>query len=111
VNVSSLQFARPACVEEVADTLKRVGLKPELLQIELTESIMLSGADRAAETMKDLRALGVSLEIDDFGTGYSCLSYLPRLPFNTLKIDRSFVHEMESRAGAKAIVRSLVTCP
>jgi diguanylate cyclase (GGDEF)-like protein len=109
VNVSSLQFARPAFVEEVAETLKRVGLKPELLQIELTESIMLSGADRAAETMKQLRALGVSLAIDDFGTGYSCLSYLPRLPFNTLKIDRSFVHEMESRAGAKAIVRSLVT--
>jgi diguanylate cyclase (GGDEF)-like protein len=109
VNVSSLQFARPAFVEEVADTLKRVGLKPELLQIELTESIMLSGAERAAETMKQLRALGVSLAIDDFGTGYSCLSYLPRLPFNTLKIDRSFVHEMESRAGAKAIVRSLVT--
>lgn len=109
VNVSSLQFARLAFVEEVADTLKRVGLKPELLQIELTESIMLSGADRAAETMKQLRALGVSLAIDDFGTGYSCLSYLPRLPFNTLKIDRSFVHEMESRAGAKAIVRSLVT--
>ena len=109
VNVSSLQFARPTFVEEVAETLKRVGLKPELLQIELTESIMLSGADRAAETMKQLRALGVSLAIDDFGTGYSCLSYLPRLPFNTLKIDRSFVNEMESRAGAKAIVRSLVT--
>jgi EAL domain-containing protein (putative c-di-GMP-specific phosphodiesterase class I) len=80
-----------------------------LLQIELTESIMLSGAERAAETMNRLRGLGVSLAIDDFGTGYSCLSYLPRLPFNTLKIDRSFVHELESRSGAEAIVRSLVT--
>lgn len=109
VNVSSLQFARPTFVDEVAQILKSTGLKPELLQIELTESIMLSGADRAAETMHRLRALGVSLAIDDFGTGYSCLSYLPRLPFNTLKIDRSFVHEMESRSESKAIVHSLVT--
>ena len=109
VNVSSLQFARPTFVDEVAQTLQITGLKPELLQIELTESIMLSGAERAAETMKRLRALGISLAIDDFGTGYSCLSYLPRLPFNTLKIDRSFVHEMESRSESKAIVRSLVT--
>jgi EAL domain-containing protein (putative c-di-GMP-specific phosphodiesterase class I) len=59
--------------------------------------------------MKRLRTLGVSLAIDDFGTGYSCFSYLPRLPFNTLKIDRSFVHELETRFGVKAIVRSLVT--
>ena len=109
VNVSSLQFARPAFVEEVADILRHTGLNPELLQIELTESIMLSGPERAAETMKRLRALGVSLAIDDFGTGYSCFSYLPRLPFNTLKIDRSFVNELETRFGAKAIVRSLIT--
>jgi diguanylate cyclase (GGDEF)-like protein len=109
VNVSSLQFARPAFVEEVSEILDRTGLAPELLQIELTESIMLSGPERAAETMKRLRTLGVSLAIDDFGTGYSCFSYLPRLPFNTLKIDRSFVHELETRFGVKAIVRSLVT--
>jgi diguanylate cyclase (GGDEF)-like protein len=109
VNVSSLQFARPTFVDEVEKTLDRTGLKPELLQIELTESIMLTGAERAAETMKRLRTLGVSLAIDDFGSGYSCLSYLPKLPFGTLKIDRSFVHELESHTGAKAIVRSLVT--
>jgi diguanylate cyclase (GGDEF)-like protein len=109
VNVSSLQFVRASFVEEVAETLKRAGLRPELLQIELTESIMLTGAERAAATMKRLRALGVSLAIDDFGTGYSCLSYLPRLPFDTLKIDRSFVREFESRPGAKAIVRFLIT--
>ena len=109
VNVSSLQFARAQFVEEVSEILERTGLAPELLQIELTESIMLSGPERAAETMKRLRTLGVSLAIDDFGTGYSCFSYLPRLPFNTLKIDRSFVHELETRFGVKAIVRSLVT--
>ena len=109
VNVSSLQFALPAFVNEIGEILLYTGLKPELLQIELTESIMLSGAEHAAETMRRLRELGVSLAIDDFGTGYSCLSYLPRLPFNILKIDRSFVRDLEPGSGAKAIVQSLVT--
>jgi diguanylate cyclase (GGDEF)-like protein len=109
VNVSSLQFSRPSFVDEVAQTLLYTGLEASLLQLELTESIMLSGAMRAANTMEGLRELGVSLAIDDFGTGYSCLSYLPRLPFNVLKIDRSFVRELETRSGSEAIVRSLIT--
>ena len=109
VNVSSLQFGRPTFVEEVAEILASTGLNPELLQIELTESVMLRGAERVSQTMKQLRALGVSLAIDDFGTGYSCLSYLPRLPFNALKIDRSFVNELESRSEIRAMVHSLVT--
>jgi predicted signal transduction protein with EAL and GGDEF domain len=109
VNVSGLQFTRATFVDEVTHTLKRTGLKPELLQLELTESIMLTGAERAAATMKRLRALGLSLAIDDFGTGYSCLSYLARLPFDTLKIGWSFVHELELRSESKAIVRFLIT--
>jgi diguanylate cyclase (GGDEF)-like protein len=109
VNVSSLQFARPTFVEEVAELLRHTGLNPELLQIELTESVMLRGAERVSESMKQLRELGVSLAIDDFGTGYSCLGYLPRLPFNALKIDRSFVNELVSRPEIKAMVHSLVT--
>jgi diguanylate cyclase (GGDEF)-like protein len=108
VNVSSLQFTRPTFVDEVAQTLEVTGLKPKLLQIELTESIMVIGVDRAVETMNRLRALGVTLAIDDFGTGYSCLSYLPRLPFDMLKIDRSFVHEMASSSGSKSIVSLLI---
>jgi EAL domain-containing protein (putative c-di-GMP-specific phosphodiesterase class I) len=83
-------------------------LPPELLQLELTESIMLSGVHSAAETMRELRALGVTLAIDDFGTGYSCLSNLPQLPFNALKIDRSFVNDLESRSEIKAMVNSLI---
>jgi len=109
VNVSSLQFARDSFVDEVAEVLHHTGLKPKLLQIELTESVMLTGTERAARTMKQLRALGVSLAIDDFGTGYSCLGYLPKLPFNALKIDRSFVNELEMRPETKAMVHSLVT--
>jgi diguanylate cyclase (GGDEF)-like protein len=108
VNVSSLQFMRETFVEEVKAVLGRTGLSPRLLQIELTESVMLSGPERAAEIMKTLRSFGISVAIDDFGTGYSCFSYLPRLPFNALKIDRSFVKELESRAETKAMVQSLV---
>ncbi|HEY1462366.1 MAG TPA: EAL domain-containing protein [Terriglobales bacterium] len=109
VNVSSLQFMRETFTQEVADILRNTGLKPSLLQIELTESVMLQGAEKAAEAMKQLRALGVSIAIDDFGTGYSCFSYLPKLPFNALKIDRSFVKELEHRPETKAMVQSLVT--
>jgi diguanylate cyclase (GGDEF)-like protein len=109
VNVSSLQFTRDTFVEEVAEVLRRTGLAPNLLQLELTESVMLSGASRAAETMNRLRALGITLAIDDFGTGYSCLSYLSKLPFDALKIDRSFVLDLERKPEAKAMVDSLVT--
>ncbi len=108
VNVSSIQFTRTTFVDEVAEVLRHAGLKPGLLQIELTESVMLSGTERAAETMKRLRKLGVTIAIDDFGTGYSCLSHLPRLPFNTLKIDRAFVKELTSRKEMKAMVQSLI---
>jgi diguanylate cyclase (GGDEF)-like protein len=109
VNVSSLQFMRPSFVDEVAETLRHTGLDPKLLQIELTESIMLSGATSATQTMTRLHDLGVGLAIDDFGTGYSCLGYLPRLPFDALKIDRSFVNEIGMRPEIDAMVHSLVT--
>jgi len=108
VNVSSLQLMRDSFVEEVAAILKTTGLPPHLLQIELTESVMLSGTQSAAMTMHRLADLGVGLAIDDFGTGYSCLSYLPQLPFDALKIDRSFVSELGARPETEALVHSLV---
>lgn len=108
VNVSSIQFAQPTFVDQVTEVLRRTGLSPKLLQIELTESVMLAGTERAAEAMRRLGALGISIAIDDFGTGYSCFSYLPRLPFNTLKIDRSFVRDLGT-VEMKAMVQSLVT--
>jgi diguanylate cyclase (GGDEF)-like protein len=109
VNVSSLQFMRDTFVVEITEILQRAKLNPKLLQIELTESVMLTGTDRASRVMKELHALGVTLAIDDFGTGYSCFSYLPRLPFDALKIDRSFVKELEQRPETKAMVHSLIT--
>jgi diguanylate cyclase (GGDEF)-like protein len=109
VNVSSVQFARASFVEEIMETLSRTGLKPSLLQIELTESAMLVGVERAAEAMRLLKEIGVSFAIDDFGTGYSCLSYLPELGFDALKIDRSFVKDLINRSDTKVMVRSLMT--
>jgi diguanylate cyclase (GGDEF)-like protein len=109
VNVSSFQFARESFVDEVLDLLRQTGLSPQLLQIELTESATLGGLDRAAQSIKRLRIAGVSVAIDDFGTGYSCLSYLPKLSFDALKIDRSFVNEVTQRPEARAMVHSLIT--
>lgn len=109
VNVSSIQFAREHFVEEVSEILDHTDLRPDLLQLELTESVMLTGASRAAETMKRLKAVGVGLAIDDFGTGYSCLSYLPTLPFDAMKIDRAFLKDLEPDNESGAMVHSLVT--
>jgi diguanylate cyclase (GGDEF)-like protein len=108
VNVSSIQFKRDHFVEEVSSILKQTGIRPDLLQLELTETIMLTGIKRASETMKRLRALGVSFAIDDFGTGYSCMSYLPELPFDALKIDRAFVKELDVKPESRAMVNSLI---
>jgi EAL domain-containing protein (putative c-di-GMP-specific phosphodiesterase class I) len=108
VNVSSIQAMRETFVEEVGVVLRATGLEPRLLQLELTESVTLNGATTVGEAMDRLAALGVSLAIDDFGTGYSCLSYLPKLPFDELKIDRSFVNELGERREVDAMVHSLV---
>lgn len=109
VNVSSVQFARDSFFEEVADILQRSGLAPTLLQIELTESATMNGMERAAEIMMRLKRMGVTVAVDDFGTGYSCLTYLPKLPFDCLKLDRSFVSEMMLRRETRAFVGSILT--
>jgi diguanylate cyclase (GGDEF)-like protein/PAS domain S-box-containing protein len=108
VNVSSIQFRRKGFVEEVSAILERTGLSPRLLQIELTESVMLSGAHYTAKTMNRLRDLGIGLAIDDFGTGYSNLSYLPSLPFNDLKIDRSFMANLEEFPESESMITTLI---
>ena len=109
VNVSSIQFGRATFADEVAETLLKTGLSPECLQLELTESIMIDGIPDTAANMKKLKELGVSFAIDDFGTGYSCLSYLPSLPFDALKIDRSFVRSCDSSVEGRMLVQSLIS--
>ncbi|MGC2580798.1 MAG: EAL domain-containing protein [Acidobacteriaceae bacterium] len=109
VNVSTVQFSQNSFFEEVAGVLHRTGLRPSLLQIELTESATLAGIERATEMMRRFHRIGVSVAVDDFGTGYSCLTYLPKLAFDTLKLDRSFVSGLMVRRETRSFVESIIT--
>ncbi|EHR69949.1 diguanylate cyclase (GGDEF) domain-containing protein [Burkholderiales bacterium JOSHI_001] len=109
VNVSPLQFARGAVfVAQVQRILLETGLRPDLLQLEVTEGHLMADNDRSLAMLKELRALGVTLAIDDFGTGYSSLAYLSHFPVNTLKVDRSFVNELALGDGSSNIVKAIV---
>ena len=113
VNVSTLQFERQDWMQTVSDALKRNGLPPSSLELELTETVVMKNCERAASRLTELRALGVSSAIDDFGTGYSSLKYLQNLPIDTLKIDQSFVRNLDphsdGQSGNGAIVQAIVT--
>jgi EAL domain-containing protein (putative c-di-GMP-specific phosphodiesterase class I) len=108
VNVSPVQLTSPDFVALVNRTLKESGLRPELLDIELTESVLVEHGGRSSEAMQQLRALGVHLSIDDFGTGYSSLSYLRDLPVQRLKIDRSFVRDIVQSEAGRALIESMI---
>jgi diguanylate cyclase (GGDEF)-like protein len=107
VNVSAVQFMRGDFASTVAAVLIESGMPAAYLQIELTESLMMTDNESKLKQINDLRALGVGLSLDDFGTGYSSLSYLTRLPLDKLKIDRSFISDMLADAGDMAITRAV----
>ena len=109
VNVSTVQFSQDSFFEEVAGILHRTGLNPTLLQIELTESATVGGIERATAMIRRFTRMGVSVAVDDFGTGYSCLTYLPKLAFDTLKLDRSFVNGLMVRRDTRSFVESIIT--
>jgi predicted signal transduction protein with EAL and GGDEF domain len=96
VNISGKQFAQPDLVSQMGHILHEACLDPHDLKLELTESVTMRDVERAARILGELKTLGVGLSMDDFGTGYSSLSHLRRFPLDTLKIDRSFVAEMEN---------------
>ncbi|MFX0145687.1 MAG: EAL domain-containing protein [Candidatus Hodarchaeota archaeon] len=108
VNVSPMQFARADFVETVASALRHSGLESSLLELELTESVVMRDVVESARQMERLRTLGVSISIDDFGTGYSSLSYLRRLPIDNLKIDQSFLEELEKDSNTMPLVQAIV---
>ena len=107
VNVSARQLDDLAFSTEVADILERTGLPPARLALEITESLTMVNPDLLIERLRALKALGVQLAIDDFGTGFSSLSYLRRLPVDKVKIDRSFVIDLD-RATGSALVRGII---
>ncbi|MBI3705016.1 MAG: bifunctional diguanylate cyclase/phosphodiesterase [Rhizobiales bacterium] len=109
VNVSPMQFRRSDFVEVVERTLAETTFDPARLELELTENVLIGNVDTAEAGMARLKALGVRLALDDFGTGYSSLLYLRRLPFDKLKIDRSFVLAIEKAADAASIVHAVVS--
>lgn len=107
VNISALQF-RQALVDEVRQALETSGLSPELLELELTESVVMRRDEDVGRLMDNLRQLGVKLSIDDFGTGYSSLSYLKTFPLNKLKIDRSFIRDIPVDGNDVQIVQAML---
>ena len=109
VNLFPGQLRAPNLVHKVANALQRHSLKPELLELEVTETIALANDDRSFEAMTALRDLGVGIAFDDFGTGYAPLSSLQRYPLTTLKIDRGFVQHINGRPSDLAITRALVS--
>jgi diguanylate cyclase (GGDEF)-like protein/PAS domain S-box-containing protein len=109
VNVSAHQFQKPGFVETIAAAIAAHGIEARRLEIEITESVVMYNTVAVIATLDKLKALGVKLSIDDFGTGYSSLAYLKSFPIHTLKIDRSFVCDMERNRADQAIAKTIVT--
>ena len=108
INVSAHQFRQLDFTQTVADILKASELPPHLLELELTESVIMSDAEENIARLIELKSLGISLAVDDFGTGYSSLSYLKRFPIDILKIDRSFMCDINSAPNDIAIVEAIL---
>lgn len=108
VNLSGRQFMQPNLVDMVRQILEETGVDPRYLELELTESMLMSDAHETIEKLHDFRSIGLTLSIDDFGTGYSSLAYLKKFPIQTLKIDRSFVQDLGGDSDDDAIVKATI---
>jgi diguanylate cyclase (GGDEF)-like protein len=109
VNISAANLSDPNLIGQIEAVLLETGIHPDSLKLEITESAVMDDAESAIETLRRVKETGVSLSIDDFGTGYSSLSYLQKFPLDYLKIDRSFVGELEKGGESEEIVRTIVT--
>ena len=109
VNVSPIQLLSDGFVEELADMIETFKVDPSLLEIEITEGVMINNMVDAIDKLRQIKAMGCRVSLDDFGTGYSSLSYLQMLPLNTLKIDKAFINDITSADGVQAtITRSII---
>jgi diguanylate cyclase (GGDEF)-like protein len=108
VNLSVRQFADPLLIPKLTRIIRDSGLGPWCLELEITESVVMSHGSVAVEALEQLKSIGVRIAIDDFGTGYSSLAYLKRFPIDTLKVDRSFIRDIPADAGDKKITRAII---
>ena len=109
VNVSAVQFCEGGLADRLGDLIGSHGLGGDAIEIELTESTVMTDPQRAIDVLEQIKALGVSVAVDDFGTGYSSLSYLKRLPIDVIKIDRSFITDAGGDLESAQFVRTIVT--
>ena len=109
VNLSPRQFQMNNLLDSIRAILQDAGCKPSWLELEITEGLLLENSSAVHETLEQLNAMGVSIAIDDFGTGYSALGYLSRIPIETLKIDRSFIHEIEYNRNSAELVKAVIS--
>jgi EAL domain-containing protein (putative c-di-GMP-specific phosphodiesterase class I) len=108
VNVSTLQLRQRHFARFVIDALALAGVSPELLELEITESLLMDEAEHSISQLNELRASGISIAIDDFGAAYSSLTYLRKLPIDTLKIDRSFIQGLGSDSDSTSIAKTII---
>jgi diguanylate cyclase (GGDEF)-like protein/PAS domain S-box-containing protein len=108
VNISMRQFAEDMLVDDVQDALRKTGMEPELLELELTESMVVHKPERAVLMLKALKKIGVRIAIDDFGTGYSSLAQLKNFPIDTLKVDRSFIKDVSHNPEDQSMTRAII---
>jgi diguanylate cyclase (GGDEF)-like protein/PAS domain S-box-containing protein len=109
VNLSSRQFLHPQLVQEIHGVLAETGFPPDRLRLEITESVIMDDPATVTQVLQRLRESGIRMALDDFGTGYSSLAYLHRLPLDTLKIDRSFVHQMHTDPALQAVIQTVIS--
>ena len=107
LNISPVQFRDRDLAKCIASALRASGLRPERLEVEVTETVLVKDADAALAILSAIRGLGVRIALDDFGTGYSSLSYLRQFPFDKIKIDRSFVKDLDSRRDSQIIIQAI----
>jgi diguanylate cyclase (GGDEF)-like protein len=108
VNLSARQFADPMLFAKLTQIIRASGLDPSSLEVEITESLVMSHGEGAVAVLQKLKSIGVQIAIDDFGTGYSSLAYLKRFPIDTLKVDRSFIRDIPGDSGDKKITRAII---
>ena len=108
MNLSPMHFVRPEVIAEIHEAMTRHGIEGRDIELEVTESVFLHDSADSAAIMGDLREMGIKVVIDDFGVGFSSLSYLQRMPVSALKIDHSFIRDVQSNSRNGAIVRAIV---